>query len=166
MVGAKLKPTYLSVVDKAYPFLQTTKSSLNRAIEGVIQLYARIATEGKLIVASSDLKNHLRERVVWERNSIWMDMVGEERRKQNIAFRPTNRMQLNADKWVPINLFGCNIYVPQVIPANIFTLLFALAVLISLCNWKIFNTPEQNNCFAILIFASILWSFEVTFFNA
>jgi phosphate transporter len=77
-----MKSSYLSVVERSFPFLPRTKNNLNRALDHTVSLYARIATEGKLTVASSDLKTHLRERVVWERNTIWRDMVEQERRQQ------------------------------------------------------------------------------------
>jgi phosphate transporter len=162
VVGSKLKPMYLSKVEKSYPFLQASKTDLNERIDESVLMYARIATDGKLIVANSDLRNNLRERVVWERNTIWMDMVGAERRQQSIAFLPMNDQLNTGRNSVSINLFGWTIIqLPGVIPANVLVIFLSIVILIILINSNVFSTPEENNCFAILIFCTILWSFEV-----
>ena len=63
VVGGKLKQSYLSKTEVQYPFLETSKLSLNDTIERLIQWYARIATDGKTLMAASDLKSHLREHI-------------------------------------------------------------------------------------------------------
>lgn len=88
VLGAKVKVQYLQKVEEQYPFLASTKTKLDQSIEVLTQWYARIATDGKIQIAQGDLKSHLREHIVWERNTIWRDMVEQERRHETIGFIP------------------------------------------------------------------------------
>jgi hypothetical protein len=160
VVGAKIKSEYLSVVEASHPFLDTTKNNLEHAVDGLVQWYARIATDGKKSAAESDLKSHLKERVVWERNTIWLDMVENERRTESIGFQTVFDSSQGRKKTVTIWFCGCPITIPTEIPGNFVTIVFATSLLIFLCNTSLFQTPQQNNCFGILVFASILWAFE------
>ena len=63
---------YLSErVEKQYPFLPETREALNEKIVSVEEIYARVCTDGDVVEAQKELKLHLREHVVWERNTVW-----------------------------------------------------------------------------------------------
>jgi hypothetical protein len=161
VLGAKIKAEYLQVVDGQYPFLQSTKAKLAEKIDILIHWYARIATDGKVQMAQADLKSHLREHIVWERNTIWRDMVEQERRRETIGFIPNQIGQdINQSKTVHIQICGCPCVLPRVIPTRIFVIAFALISLILICQSSILPTVPQNNCLGILVFATILWAFE------
>ncbi|EDN10234.1 conserved hypothetical protein [Histoplasma mississippiense (nom. inval.)] len=81
---------------------------LNARISGIEKLYAELVTKGDLALSKRELRLHLREHVVWERNTVWRKMIGIERKSQ---------------------------------AANM--------------------GPEQQNCLAMLVFVSLLWSTEV-----
>ncbi|KAJ3366326.1 low-affinity phosphate transporter, partial [Kappamyces sp. JEL0680] len=146
VVGAKLKESYLAKVDRNYPFLATTKEKLDEAIERLTLWYARIATDGKTQMAATDLNSHLREH------------IEHERRTETIGFVPTDSGV--RDKMVEIQVCGCTVYLPRVIPTNVLVIFFAILALVMLSRAQLFPYQEQNNCFGILIFASILWAFE------
>jgi hypothetical protein len=160
VVRAKLKDAYIQKVVDAYPFLSETKQNLKTAIERLVVLYARIATDGKIEVAEDILRSNLREFVVWERNTIWRDMIESERRRETIGFVTNAPNELAESAMVKVKIFGISCVVPTVIPSQLITFIMAIVVLIVICNSNMFPTPEQNNCFGILIFASILWAFE------
>ena len=97
-----LRRTYLSErVEKEYPFLDETREALKEKISSVEEIYARTCTDGDIIAAQKELKLHLREHVVWERNTVWREMIGIERKAQAAALgirstllggkRPTSR---------------------------------------------------------------------------
>ncbi|KAJ3309189.1 low-affinity phosphate transporter [Boothiomyces sp. JEL0838] len=159
VVGAKLKSEYLEKVENEYPFLATTKAQISDAIERLVQWYARVAADGKIQLAQTSLKSHLREHIVWERNTIWRDMVEQERKRETIGFVP-NIADTEAPRVVTIQICGCPCVIPTVIPTPVIAILVALAVLVTFTQLSIFPKPEQNNCLAILLFASILWAFE------
>ena len=169
VVGGKVKQSYLALLETRYPFLPTTKKELNETIDRLVAWYARIASDGKIQVASSDLKSHLREHIVWERNTIWRDMVEQERRSGNIGFvpptDPDDLVSAQSRKRVVIEICGVGVWVPRVIPASVLATIAAIVTLFLLTQIHIFPTTPMNNCFAILVFASIMWAFEVCFIN-
>ncbi|KAI8896582.1 SPX domain-containing protein, partial [Globomyces pollinis-pini] len=160
VVGTKLKAEYLEKVESEYPFLPTTKAKLTEAIDRLIQWYARIATDGKIGIAQNELKSHLREHIVWERNTIWRDMVESERRRETIGFVSGGLKDQLPSYSVVIHICGCPCYLPSVIPTNIIVLIFSVILLIAITQSTILPLPEQTNCLAILVFASTLWAFE------
>ena len=87
-------------------------------------------------------------------------MVEQERRRETIGFVPNELASEVAGKTVAIQICGCTVYLPRVIPSNVLAIIFGFVALIVLSQSQIFPLPEQNNCFAILVFASILWAFE------
>ncbi|QSS66072.1 SPX domain-containing protein [Histoplasma capsulatum] len=64
---------------------------LNGRISGIEKLYAELVTKGDLALSKRELRLHLREHVVWERNTVWREMIGIERKSQaaNMGVRRT-----------------------------------------------------------------------------
>ncbi|KAF9416183.1 low-affinity phosphate transporter, partial [Entomortierella beljakovae] len=148
------KKVYMNqVVLQAYPFKQESTTKLQSQIDRVVGIYANIFTGGEIEVAKQSLKMHLKEHIVWERNTIWRDMIGMERKSQAVGVRPSS--SLRAD---PISI--CGITLPEVITRDVIVMTLCCAVFVTLLNVQIFKEPEQQNCFAILIFASLLWATE------
>ncbi|KAF8925073.1 SPX domain-containing protein [Dissophora ornata] len=152
------KKVYMNqVVLKAYPFKQETTTKLQAQIDRVIHIYARIFTIGDLEVANRSLRMHLKEHMVWERNTIWRDMIGMERKSQAVAVRPSSQM-----KREPISIkTPCGSFqLPRFLTWDVLVMAFCCTVFAVLLNVNLFDEPEQQNCFAILIFASLLWATE------
>ncbi|KAI8093012.1 SPX domain-containing protein [Halteromyces radiatus] len=150
-----LKRYYLSTyVNQAYPFQSAAKSRLNERIQETERGYAFLVTEdNNLDLAIDELKTHLREHIVWERNTVWRDMVGQERKTQSVGISeikptvlrtPWGRYIIDRDQLI-----------------HIFFLVASLIVFAGLLSADIFGHVEQNRCFAILVFASMLWAGEV-----
>lgn len=152
ITGSELKRYYTSnYVTKAYPFRTATKQKLNATIQRIEHGYAALTHQDDTVEdAVRELKAHLRDRIVWERNTIWRDMIGQERKVQNMGnvaerklvhtpFGDLDRSTLSQLAW----LVAC------------------LVVFFILLKTELFADIEQNRCFAILIFASMLWATEV-----
>src|ERR1700684_3104082 len=58
---------------------------LDEKISKIEQVYADVVTKGDVSVARRELRLHLREHVVWERNTVWREMIGIERKAQSAA---------------------------------------------------------------------------------
>jgi phosphate transporter len=102
------------------------------------------------------LKLNLREHVAWERDTVWRQMIGRERRgeggtplgapvdtTEEKAFEVktrVGRVRLSR-RWVWVAL-----------SASIFTILL---------NVQTVDEEEANRCFAVLVFATFLWATEV-----
>ncbi|KAF9148041.1 low-affinity phosphate transporter [Linnemannia schmuckeri] len=152
------KKVYMNqVVLQAYPFKQETTEKLQAQIDRVRDIYARIFTNGDIEVAKRSLKMHLKEHMVWERNTIWRDMIGIERKSQAVAVRPSSELKTEP---ITINTPFGSIQLPEWLTRNAWTLLFCCLVFAVLLHVKLFEGPEQQNCFAILVFASLLWATE------
>lgn len=141
-------------VAPAYPFQSTTKQHLNERIQQTERLYANLTTDGDLDQAIMDLKTHLRERIVWERNMVWRDMVGQERKMQTVGVR-------EAAKPITLRTPCGTLHITRDQITQSLMLIVSIVIFIILLNAHIFDQVEQNYCFAILVLASMLWAGEV-----
>lgn len=159
-------------VNASQPFRADSLNRLNQFIDDLEKTYAKFVTYGDTTKAREELRLHLREHVVWERNTVWREMIGIERKAQaaNIANRrpliaetdprkqgddlkmemkelstPLGKYQL--PRWMTSSSF----YLILVILAIFFVLLFT----------PIMDKPEQQNCLALVVFVSLLWATEV-----
>lgn len=139
---------------KAYPFKTTTKQRLNERIQQTERAYALLATGNNLDLAIEELKTHLREHIVWERNTVWRDMIGQERRTQTVGLSDVKPSSVHTP-------FG-TLHVARDQIMNYLYMLVCIVVFILLLRANIFDTIEQNRCLAILVFASMLWAGEVS----
>lgn len=181
-LNRKLKSSWIREnVDTAYPFQQSTLDHLNENITKVEQAYADIITKGDIQVARRELRLHLREHVVWERNTVWREMIGIERKAQaaNMGIRQTmlggdpdrTNARLQGDEpetatkevITPIGKYRC----PRFLLSHTFYLLVAIiAIFLVLLLVPIMEVPEQQNCLALVVFVSLLWATEVCIINA
>ncbi|KAJ5654515.1 transporter [Penicillium lividum] len=171
-----LRREYLnSVVAAALPFSESTMATVDAHIDKVEGVYAEIVTRGNRSLASRELRLHLREQLVWERNTVWREMIGIERRGQalNVGIRQTllgpdedpetARRQGDKQEILTTELstpFG-RVHFPMWFCSLSFgTLVFSFAVFGALLSLQVMETPEQQNCLAMLVLVSILWSTE------
>lgn len=173
----KLKKTYLDQkVKPAYPFLPSTMDHLNDNLQRVEGAYAGIVTKGDIETARSELRLHLREHVVWERNTVWREMIGIERKAQaaNLGIRNTmlgqdtdpKKARLQGDDEhattkevvTPLGRTRC----PRFLLSSTFWVLVStIAIFAVLLAVPIMEEPEQQNCLALVVFVSLLWATEV-----
>ncbi|PPJ60325.1 hypothetical protein CBER1_01271 [Cercospora berteroae] len=171
-----LKRTYINEkVKPAYPFLPSTTEQLSEHLRKIEEAYAGIVTKGDVDMARRELRLHLREHVVWERNTVWREMIGIERKAQaaNLGIRNTmlgqdhdpKRARLQGDDadgtikevTLPIGKYRC----PKFLVTGTFWVLCAIiAIFAVLLSVPIMDRPEQQNCLALVIFVSLLWATE------
>ncbi|CAN3374722.1 hypothetical protein DIURU_002297 [Diutina rugosa] len=142
-LNTSIKDEYLSSLgDRTYVFNPTTIAQLNEKIDEVVGMYADICAQPK-DQARSELSVHLREHVVWERNTVWRDMIGIER-KAEAAGKPAEKESSSSLQ------LGSRIIKVSVIAAITAILLV----------WSPFKDTAQAHCFALLVCASLLWATE------
>ncbi|KAL1854637.1 low-affinity phosphate transporter [Paecilomyces lecythidis] len=165
-----------TTVSQAYPFTDATMQKLDEHISQVEKVYADIVTKGDVGLAKRELRLHLREHVVWERNTVWREMIGIERKAQaaNMGIRRTllggdqspSTAQRQGDVEeaettelkTPLGRYS----VPGWLCSLSFgTLLAILIIFAVLLNVPILKKPEQQNCLAMLVLVSLLWATEV-----
>jgi hypothetical protein len=177
ILNRKMKSFYLNkYVLPAYPFQQPTMDKLTQNLERIETAYAELCTKGDVAEAKRELRLHLREHVVWERNTVWREMIGIERKAQaaNIGITQTllgrdtmgGKVRRQGDDIepelkevsTPIGKYRC----PQWLISRTFWMLVAcIAVFVVLLVVPIMEKPEQQNCLAMVIFVSLLWATEV-----
>lgn len=175
IVDRRLRSKYMdSFVDTAYPFRHETSKALEDMIQNVVKAYAEIVTNGDIEAATKDLRSHLREHVVWERNTVWRELIGMERRAEAARLGPTllgrdtnpqkTRLQGDDDLTLPTRQIDTplgTITCPTwLFSSTMFTLVFIFALFIALILVPILKKPEQQNCLAIVVLASLLWATE------
>ncbi|EHK98207.1 putative Uncharacterized transporter C3B8.04c [Glarea lozoyensis 74030] len=163
-------------VAPAYPFKPETIKHVEDNIARLEQAYADVVTQGDVVVAKKELRLHLREHVVWERNTVWREMIGIERKAQaaNMGLRRTllgrdndpAKARLQGDDAEDLEIKELETPVGRIrIPAWLYsstmlTLVAIIAVFFILLYLPIMKKVEQQNCLAMLIFVSLLWATE------
>ena len=173
-----LKSQYIkNQVNKAAPFQDSTMQRLDENIATAEKLYADIGTKGDIQMAKRELRLHLREHVVWERNTVWREMIGIERKAQaaNMGVRRTllgadhdpSKARLQGDEpdemgtkelVTPVGRFTCPRWL---FSSTFFTLIAIIVVFVVLLVAPIMEEKAQQNCLAMLVFVSLLWATEV-----
>ncbi|EEH05953.1 SPX domain-containing protein [Histoplasma capsulatum G186AR] len=172
-----LRRQYMNtIVLTAYPFTNPTMELLNGRISRIEKLYAELVAKGDLALSKRELRLHLREHVVWERNTVWREMIGIERKSQaaNMGVRRTLlagdqdplTAQRQGDEQEPTSkeimtpVGRCP--VPTWLLSSTFFMLVAIVIIFCvMLVLPIMSKPEQQNCLAMLVFVSLLWSTEV-----
>lgn len=179
ILNRALKDEYIpSVIEPCYCFKKATTTELDKAIAKIEEIYASLITKGDIDDAKKELRLHLREHVVWERNTVWRDMIGIERKAQaaNMGLRRTllgdnadpTKARLTGDEpeisttkelATPVGRIR---YPTWLFSSGFFTLFGIIAIFTVLLVVPISKSPEQQNCFAMLVFVSLLWATEVS----
>ncbi|KFY78463.1 hypothetical protein V499_02364 [Pseudogymnoascus sp. VKM F-103] len=178
ILDRNLREKYMSqTVAPSYVFRPSTIKHVEENIGRMETIYADVVTAGDLTLAKKELRLHLREHVVWERNTVWREMIGIERKAQaaNMGIRRTllgadpdpSHARLQGDDEGLADLKGINTPVGRMYyPAWLFSstmlvLLLIIGIFILLLIVPIMANPEQQNCLAMLVFVSLLWATEV-----
>ncbi|PKS12269.1 hypothetical protein jhhlp_001569 [Lomentospora prolificans] len=156
---------------RAYPFKADTLKELEDRISKMEEAYAGVATYGDLTAAKQALRAHLREHVVWERNTVWRDMIGLERRAEaarlgrailgteqgTVLQGDDDKLPDTKDVSTPFGHIRLPVWLAN---SAMFTLLLVIAVFFAVLTIPIMEKPEQQNCLALLVFVSLLWATE------
>ncbi|KAI9317446.1 SPX domain-containing protein [Dichotomocladium elegans] len=135
----------------ACPFTAQRTENLRDHIERLENIYANIFCNGNVQIAVRQMKTHLRDQITYDRNTVWRDMIGQERKtlSAHVQITPTGYR-------VPHTEF----YISRDRIRNGLFFLLSIAALIILLNVNTFNNKQENYCFALLIFSAIMWATE------
>ncbi|KAL0945321.1 hypothetical protein HGRIS_000823 [Hohenbuehelia grisea] len=155
----ELKDLYLhDVVERAQPFTQASKDKLTDNLNQLLDLYAKCVTLGDRSKAKLQLKLHQRENIAWERDTVWRQMIGRERRGDSDGHPKAigSVVQEEADSGMDVKTPVGRVKFKR---RHLF-LLIAVTTFIILLNVQTVDGVEANRCFAILMFCTILWATE------
>jgi phosphate transporter len=179
IMDRSLKSRYIDqFITSANIFRPETITHIEENIRKIEHAYAAVVTQGDITQAIAELRLHLREHVVWERNTVWREMIGIERRGQaaNLGIRRTllgtetdpSRTRLQGDDEdipamkeirTPLGRYQCPSWL---FSSTMLTLIIIVAIFVSLLLLPIMQHVEQQNCLAMLVFVSLLWATEVS----
>ncbi|KAL0470950.1 SPX domain-containing protein [Neurospora intermedia] len=175
IIDRQLRSKYMDTfVDTAYAFRPETSKTLEEQIHLMVHAYMDIVTQGDEAAATRDLRSHLREHVVWERNTVWRELIGMERRAEAASLGhtllgrdtdPTSHRLQGDDELVlptkeiatPLGRFRLPAWL---VSSTLMTLVIIFAIFFALLFIPIMKKPEQQNCLALLVFVSLLWATE------
>lgn len=194
-LDTNIKNDYLNAMEKkSHVFNKETIQKIQNCLAETIVTYARLSQDNfphddnsvlDINFAETQLSSHLRDHVVWERNTVWKDMINLERKSQNVKTDNKNlskkihvkEIDQNGNVTIHSDSSVKSIKIPETIhdflhlsPLDFLRIvlnssLFVKFSLITLI-FAIFlkkspiNDILQKNCFAILIYASLLWATE------
>ncbi|KIY52064.1 SPX-domain-containing protein, partial [Fistulina hepatica ATCC 64428] len=170
VVGSELKDHYLhTAVERATPFTPESRAALTSALERLTTLYAMCVTRGDRATARSQLRLHQREQIAWARDTVWRQMVGRARRgESDNGVGPLGaavEIVRPVDEDNVLFQIGPLSIGPVGVTKNGMSALIAFVVFLLLLGSDIIGPSElggyeANRCFAVLIFATILWATE------
>ena len=181
ILDRNLRDKYIArAVTPSYTFRPSTIAKIEENISRMENIYAGVVTGGDLALAKKELRLHLREHVVWERNTVWREMIGIERKAQaaNMGIRRTLLGGAEADpsearrqgddegvvKGKGIDTPVGRVYFPAwLFSSTMVVLVGIIAIFFVLLSVPIMEKTEQQNCLAMLVFVSLLWATEVRF---
>ncbi|KAJ6543566.1 SPX domain-containing protein [Mycena vulgaris] len=156
----ELKDSYLHTsVEPSPPFGAAAKTTLTGLTTRLVDLYAKCVTRGDRGLAKQQLRLHQRENIAWERDTVWRQMIGRERRGDGDGAGVTGASLLKEEeengkgglRLGPLRL--------RVTKKKV-AMLFAIAVFVGLLNTQTVEGREANRCFAVLMFCTVLWATE------
>lgn len=158
-----------TVVDTHYAFESSTQAHLTEEIGSLIPTYAKIVTQGDEKTALIQLQAHLREHVVWERNTVWREMIGLERRGWGTGAGgkmtgqvPMIEGQKGEIMKREVNTLVGRFFLPSWLTSQIIAGTFGIIVFVALLNVHWLDRIEERNCLALLAFVTIFWALEVS----
>lgn len=158
----KLLDQYLhEVVENAEPFTPPAKDRINSTIAVLVNLYTRCVTQGDETASRRQLKLHQREHIAWERDTVWRQMIGQARRGET-DMNGQMGGSLIASPQAEKGLMTLPTPAGRLrVTLRHLQLLIALVVFVVLLNVRsVSDIEEANRCFAVLVFATILWATE------
>lgn len=162
VLQTNLKDEYLHELDEnRYVFQSSTLEKLNNNIANIIKLYS-IFTHNSINESTLELSTNLREKVVFERNTVWRDMIGMERKSQAAYAKPDSAALLMKKEPLIIKLGATReIIIPNFLfSSSLWKIIFITIITLTLLKWSPFEDLQQKNCFAVLICSSLLWASE------
>ncbi|KAF7335425.1 SPX domain-containing protein [Mycena venus] len=161
----ELKEAYLhAFVEPSTPFTEASRATLTSLTSRLVDLYAKCVTRGDRQLAKRQLRLHQRENIAWERDTVWRQMIGRERRGDGDADGLVGASLLQDDDalldgkpGMVLNLGFARLRVTK----KKIALLVSIAVFVALLNTHSFDGPEEaNRCYAVLMFCTLLWATE------
>lgn len=106
-----------------------------------------------------ELNSYLRDHIIWERNTVWKDLLSLQNKKQDFSLN-SNLLNLRVKNY-KIPFTSKHVKLPQsLVSWQIFKLLLIIVVFVILLTVKTFADKVQARALAVLVAAAMLWASE------
>jgi phosphate transporter len=154
VLEGNLRSQYLNkMVKESRPFMNETMDVLKGQLIRVETIFANAFCGGSRHIALRQMKTHLRDQVTFERNTVWKDMVRQERKANDTKLIEPKVIKSYK---VPFTSFSISSGVLR----QIICFLISIAAFIILLCVDCFGSRPENYCFALLIFSAFMWATE------
>ncbi|KAL7308668.1 low-affinity phosphate transporter [Mucor circinelloides] len=154
VLEGNLKEQYLNkMVMDSRPFMPETMNVLKEQLARIETIFANAFCGGNRTVALRQMKSHLRDQVTFERNTVWKDMVRQERKVNDTKLVVP---KVTKSYKIPFTRFK----IESGLLRQLICFAIAIAAFIILLCVDCFGDRQENYCFALLIFSAIMWATE------
>lgn len=154
VLECNLKEQYINkMVMDSRPFMPETMNVLKEQLARIETIFANAFCGGNRTIALRQMKSHLRDQVTFERNTVWKDMVRQERRVNDTKLVEP---KITKTYKVPFTKYT----IESDLLRQIICFAISIAAFIILLCVDCFGDRQENYCFALLIFAAIMWATE------
>ncbi|KAJ7278224.1 SPX domain-containing protein [Mycena rebaudengoi] len=154
----ELKDTYLhTAVEPSIPFTAASRATITALVNRLVELYAKCVTRNDRSMAKQQLRLHQRENIAWERDTVWRQMIGRERRGDGDIVGATGASLLkeeeetNGKPGVVLKLGPLRMRVTK----KKIAMILAIVLFVALLNTQSVEGTEANKCFAVLMFCTV-----------
>ncbi|KAJ2776970.1 low-affinity phosphate transporter [Coemansia interrupta] len=156
VTNSDLRQEYMDeTVRVSYPFTSGAQTSLREHMESMAYAFGIVSGYGSIEESLRELKKCLREEVVWERNTVWRDMIANERMVNAVGVQSPDLEQVDGEPISTLKPRRITNTQKQMMRIAACTAVFAIVWAIPL-----FDGVEQQRCWAMLIYVSLLWATE------
>ncbi|KAI7834061.1 SPX domain-containing protein [Kickxella alabastrina] len=156
VTGSELREEYMAeTVRNAYPFTAEAQNRLHEHLEAMAYSFGLVSGLGSIDEALHELKKCLREEVVWERNTVWRDMIANERMVNAVGVQSPDLERAGGDTIPTLKPRRITNTQKQILRLLACTALFFVVWAV-----PVFDGVEQQRCWAMLIYVSLLWATE------
>jgi phosphate transporter len=124
-----------------FPEFPAAEAEIQLLSEKLVDGYARFFTEGDRIAASEDLHKELTGMLIFEKGTIWQDLLKLEQNRSRLGVTRVDTVLFERPRKV-----------------KIFTLVFVHVIFLSLLIFFSSSDHASRRCFGLLIFVSGLWT--------
>lgn len=161
--------------ERSRVFEASTADDLDGKIARITSMYALLSekhpTNTDLEAVRTELRSHLRDHIVWERNTVWKDLLSLEKKSYNLNVdagatlktgdgTPDLLLYLRM-KHVAVPFTHKRVSIPAFLATwQILKLVVIVATFIVLLAVKTFKDEQEHRCLAVLVAAAMLWALE------
>ncbi|EGV62249.1 member of the phosphate permease [Yamadazyma tenuis] len=150
------------LVQNSVIFNDTSLIRLNQRIDRIVNSFTfishRLDPSKSIESIRFELNSYLRDHIIWERNTVWKDLLSLQTKRQDFHLNSDDLLDLSMKKYT---VLGVGFSLPRFLVSwQTFKILLAVVAFVVFMAVKTFNDPVEGRALAVLITCAILWATE------